>query len=531
MLSIPEKIRVGYERRSDTYSGKLGYVIYYRGKKLAKEQSWNNWIDKTLGYNDYDNVPTEGFVLNRSAGGYATGWNHRRTYIRVYDPRGFEIEISTENLLFILENCDCLKGKGLEGKFVYSWDGKDLVLLPCNSVDYQDNMKRIKKTKTANLTPRNLVIGKTYKVKDYDNTLDLVYLGRCIYRPYTVEVDEYSEQKKDGRWRRDDMLCKRENLNNYLFYYKTKENMFDDDTHTSMHKEDIGIFKSFRTLNNKLLFCEDEVEQLDPVEVKDLVDRFMKEGGHLTSTSRVVDINLNPGKCINKDFIHNILYNPDNYDFEIEDFLCYHYHNCVLVRLKKEVRKQIEQYLRKKMEERDSYGSIFYDRNIELGDKEKFYKDYAKICLLARYKESGTVIKYIAGLFNITIDGKNARSYFNDFIKSKGWWKSYTSNRDDDDIKKITNEIKEDIKGKLKVEKIGWFTYGPKYELNSNKETLLESDRDEDWTEIKNIDPDKIFFTPYGTRSAEFTCEDGTKFVDEIPCTSEDKSGYLKIKL
>ena len=505
MLSIPEKIRVGYERRSDTYSGKLGYVIYYRGKKLAKEQSWNNWIDKTLGYNDYDNVPTEGFVLNRSAGGYATGWNHRRTYIRVYDPRGFEIEISTENLLFILENCDCLKGKGLEGKFIYSWDGKDLVLLPCNSVDYQDNMKRIKKTVAANLTPGSLVIGKTYKVKDCGNILDLVYLGRCIYRPYTVEDDwqrDYNGRRSGG------MLWKREKLNNYLFYYKTKD-------YYTPHEENVGIFKSLRTLNNKLLFCEDEVEQLDNVEVKDLVDRFMKEGKHLTSASKVVSINIDPSKYISKDFIRNILYNPDNYELDIEGFLCYNNFNCISVSLGEKARKQIGA---------SRYSEIFPYPYSELRHRwTVLYKDDARICLLAYYKESNTIIRHIAGLFKITIDGKNACSY----LKSKSWQRSYISNREDEHIKKMASEIRENIKGKLKVERIGWFTHGSKYELDSNKETILESYKDEDWTELKNLDSDKIFFT----RDFEFTCEDGTKFIDELSYSSEDKSGNLKIKL
>jgi hypothetical protein len=41
------------------------------------------------------------------------GWNARNEYIRVYDPRDFEFEISVSNLLFILRECNCNKGKGL----------------------------------------------------------------------------------------------------------------------------------------------------------------------------------------------------------------------------------------------------------------------------------------------------------------------------------------------------------------------------------------------------------------------------------
>ena len=78
-----------------------------------------------------------GFVLNKKVGDYSSGWNHRQAYCRIYDPRNFEFEITIENLLYILENANSIKGKGLEGEFVYGWDGKDLVLMPVESPDYK----------------------------------------------------------------------------------------------------------------------------------------------------------------------------------------------------------------------------------------------------------------------------------------------------------------------------------------------------------------------------------------------------------
>ena len=164
-LFIADKIKVGFNLRNDTYTGKLGYVIGHDGKKWRKEPSWEGWrvkhsspdeierlkkqmydntiatqtnyyasnkqyheknpsdsyyakyakmtledyLKQTVGTYEkfkphignisddpsiipveYDNVPTEGFVLNKKAGGYSNGWNHRSTYCRVYDPRGFE---------------------------------------------------------------------------------------------------------------------------------------------------------------------------------------------------------------------------------------------------------------------------------------------------------------------------------------------------------------------------------------------------------------------------------------------------------
>lgn len=190
-MYIPEKIKVGFQERQGTYSGKLAYVIYYDEKNiLRKAKSWEGWRDKQIEPLDLENKPTEGFVLNKKVGGYDTGWNHRQTYTRVYDPRGFEFEINIENLLFILENCTSTKGKGLEGKFVYSWTGKDLVLLPCDSPDYveiQELTTKIKNKKT--IKGKDLIPGYTYLTKTGNK---LVYIDRREqYNIYKKAKKEY----------------------------------------------------------------------------------------------------------------------------------------------------------------------------------------------------------------------------------------------------------------------------------------------------------------------------------------------------
>jgi hypothetical protein len=38
--------------------------------------------DKGIIPQEYDNVPTEGFVLNKKKGGGSSGWNHRSTYCK-----------------------------------------------------------------------------------------------------------------------------------------------------------------------------------------------------------------------------------------------------------------------------------------------------------------------------------------------------------------------------------------------------------------------------------------------------------------
>lgn len=256
-IFIPKKCKVGFNTRSDTYTGKLGYVIYNDGKVWRKEASWESWREKYISqeefdqakleafnrevksrtehYNEslidptpaqgkwdrysdcrlktleeyleymgcaylksynfrmcnsstditiepieFDNEPLEGFVLNKKAGGYASGWNHRQTYCRVYDPRGFEFEISIPNLLYILENSNSIKGKGLEGKFIYGWDGKDLVLLPDNSPEFQSNLAYTD-MQSIKLKKSDLIVGGVYLCKD---NIERTYMGESNFYNY-----------------------------------------------------------------------------------------------------------------------------------------------------------------------------------------------------------------------------------------------------------------------------------------------------------------------------------------------------------
>ncbi|MFS0905661.1 hypothetical protein AB3N02_21695 [Priestia aryabhattai] len=176
-IFIPKKINVGFQERQGTYTGKLSYIIYFdeRGK-LRKETSWNSWRDSKIDNVITENVPTSGFVLNKKVGGYDTGWNHRNTYVRVYDPRGFEFEIDVVNLLYILENTSSIKGKGLEGEFVYGWEGKNLILIPVDSPDYKNISKLNELIHAENhLKAKDLKIGATYLTKDNKH---YVYMGK-----------------------------------------------------------------------------------------------------------------------------------------------------------------------------------------------------------------------------------------------------------------------------------------------------------------------------------------------------------------
>lgn len=177
-LYIPQRIKVGFQERGDTYTKKLAYIICYGADgKLRKEVSFEGWRDKKIDTMELDNAPHHEFILNKNIERYR--WSHfssGRSYIRVYDSRGIEFEVTPENLIGILMHCDCNK-RALSGKYVYAWSGKDLVLLPCDSEEYEA-AKNFTSLQHKKIVTKDLVPGCSYKTKKQE---DVIYVGRFMW--------------------------------------------------------------------------------------------------------------------------------------------------------------------------------------------------------------------------------------------------------------------------------------------------------------------------------------------------------------
>jgi len=110
-------------------------------------------------------------------------------WVRVWDPRDFEFEISVNNLVFILEECSAIKGKGLEGEFVYAWDKADLVLLPVSSQEYSASAEHTA-MQTQRVTKNDMAEGCMYLGKDGN---EFLYLGR---QPIYYTTQSYVRDKE-----------------------------------------------------------------------------------------------------------------------------------------------------------------------------------------------------------------------------------------------------------------------------------------------------------------------------------------------
>lgn len=310
-LIIPKKIKIGFNLRPDTYSGKLGYVIYHDGKIWRKEQSWESWRQKeatesdkekcvenytknyyepyhksnpgsypqALNYNEVpefykrqfkfaegvepiecDNVPTEGFVLNKKVGGYKSDWHVRETKSRVFDPRGFEFEIDIPNLLYILQETNSIKGKGLEGEFVYAWDGKELVLLPTCSPDYQSCLE-FTKIQNNKVSAKNLIPGASYLTKREET---YVYLGKFSWFPFEYPRSGNWENRYDLKKSREEKLHMFFDEKNNLQILPSLKNISNviSDTPVDNYAE---LIEKFNTENysNKVIKLDGKIEKIE----------------------------------------------------------------------------------------------------------------------------------------------------------------------------------------------------------------------------------------------------------------------------
>jgi len=190
-LFISKKIHVGFQNRGDTFTNKLAYIIYEDEKgKLRKEVSWNQWRDKNIPVEIYDNVPLEGYIVHKSINTYAH-WVSKRSAVRIYDPRGFEFEINLDNLVSLISHANIEKGE-IKVSCILAQIGAELVLIPTNSELYQEAISYTAR-QDEKVSAKNLVPGYTYlKKKGEDERY--IYVG--YYDMYSwIKDKEYDKEQ------------------------------------------------------------------------------------------------------------------------------------------------------------------------------------------------------------------------------------------------------------------------------------------------------------------------------------------------
>lgn len=176
-LTITSKIHVCYQRREDTVTGYLSFPV---GEKddgtLINESQWESWKEsgRIQQVDIFTNRPKNGFIIQKNV------TRHNSMGIdkfRVFHPDGYEFEITTANMIYLMKHADIVKSE-IDCDCVLSWDRGRLFLLPTNSQPYlqhlQAQLSKVQWTKKMGLIP-----GAFYENSQKEC---LMYLGeRTIY--------------------------------------------------------------------------------------------------------------------------------------------------------------------------------------------------------------------------------------------------------------------------------------------------------------------------------------------------------------
>lgn len=287
-LYIPTKIKVGFQERSDTFTGKLGFLTFYNESNiLNKQKSWEKWCNKSFEPYEFDNTPSK-FIINKNI--TRTGYyNSGRTLARIYDNRGFEFEITMDNLLFILMHSDISK-RDIIQECVYAWDKNQLVLLPTNALEYQTAITFTQK-KNLQISETDLVAGNVYVSRNEDKLY--LYIGKYkLYKTtenYVYNIGQkyvgikhifYDLTTKNFKHINFESLssCVSEKYENFSTVLELFENSNYNNKIISLNTEKIDVNISRKDYYNKLLEnnCESMLNERCDYEMYILGDNFFK---------------------------------------------------------------------------------------------------------------------------------------------------------------------------------------------------------------------------------------------------------------
>lgn len=228
-ITIPKQhyVTIQYRKDASTESGLLGFASPYTKdaafeKRRATQESWayggygtqfdigddgsilpnnNSKIDRFTLFATKcypiitDNEPIEGFEVAKSVR-RSGGWGGSGNVVwRVADPRGFELEISSENFARIID-CTTVENGKILGKCLWGREGPKNILLPEASDIYQEAVKMTAKVNTK-ISLKDVQVGDTVEIMSTavaKDDLVCQYFGKY----YFLEVDQLGDGVRRG---------------------------------------------------------------------------------------------------------------------------------------------------------------------------------------------------------------------------------------------------------------------------------------------------------------------------------------------
>lgn len=236
VLKEMKELVVGYHKdfNLDIDEAPLAFLTYDTHDAASKKRidTVKNWYGSEKMCN-LDNPPLSGFTFVDVVSRYRT----KNKLMRVFDPRGFIVEVSIDILLEIMQSAT-IKNGVIQEKCFWARKGAENILIPENTPLHEQYLSETVYAKAANISTKNLKVGGLYINKDGKKYF---YLGKLV-----LKVDE--ENTSSTAFTKYSDLVK----NKYEFYVfaNLSINAENVDTnylvvqHPTMKEEDTTQFKN-----------------------------------------------------------------------------------------------------------------------------------------------------------------------------------------------------------------------------------------------------------------------------------------------
>lgn len=157
-LNYPEQIYVGYQPREDELP--LAFAVDSTNNKT--KLTVDGWRDKSINPSIFTNEPLAGFKID----GTSRRWSTSNVLFEVTDPRGFNLQISAENMMLIINTIGIAKGGVIQGNCYWAFNqGKAFLCSDAMGFTEQLLLKRsMKKYKTIKC--QDCKVGDTFWSSD-----------------------------------------------------------------------------------------------------------------------------------------------------------------------------------------------------------------------------------------------------------------------------------------------------------------------------------------------------------------------------
>jgi hypothetical protein len=187
MINIPKQL---WYVVSPSHAENLAYMTYYEDnaafhKRKTTGMDWAKldsrvWNTETKKYDHFDvkggvvidNTPVTDVYIGSSV----SRWSTSNKLFRVQDPRGFTVEVPTDNIATLLHLTTVVNGV-INEPCVWGREGSNHILLPINSEPYLETLDKMDTLANKLIKLSDIKVGDV--VKFFENDTEYTYLGKA----------------------------------------------------------------------------------------------------------------------------------------------------------------------------------------------------------------------------------------------------------------------------------------------------------------------------------------------------------------